>query len=158
MLSLLAALAPVFVIIGAGFFIRRRGILSAQADASLLRICINVLYPCLILSTMVGNQALRRALNVWLPPLTGLAMVGAGYLVCYCGARVLRVPAGRELRTFTYVTGLYNYTYTAIPMVQKLFGAKTLGVLFTHNLGVEIAFWIGAGLILTPKTEGAGRI
>jgi len=163
MLALLAALAPVFVIIAAGFLIRRNGILSVQADASLLGICINVLYPCLILSTIVGNQALRQALNVWLPPLTGLLTVGAGYLACYGGARVLRLPRGRETRTFVYVTGLYNYGYMAVPMVQKLFGAKTLGVLFTHNLGVEVGFWLGASLILTQpseagEAEGAGSV
>jgi len=41
MSNLLAAVAPVFVIIATGFLIRRNGVLSAQADSSLLRICVN---------------------------------------------------------------------------------------------------------------------
>jgi predicted permease len=153
---LLAAVAPVFVIIAAGFLIRRNGVLSAEADASLLRICVNVLYPCLILSTIVGNDALHQAANVWLPPLTGLLMVGTGYLCCWGGARVLRIPRGRETRTFVYVAGLYNYSYTAIPVVEKIFGVRTLGVLFTHNLGVEVGFWLGASLILAGHSDAGG--
>ena len=156
---LLAAVAPVFVIIALGFLIRRNGVLTAQADSRMLRICVNVLYPCLIGSTIVGNVALHQAANVWLPPLTGLLMVGMGYAVCYAGARVLRLPRGRETRTFVYVVGLYNYSYAAIPVIDKIFGAKALGVLFTHNLGVEVAFWLGASLILAGPSEagGAGR-
>ena len=152
----LAAVAPVFFIIALGFLIRRNGVLSAQADSSLLLIFINVLYPCLIIGTIVGNDALHQASNVWLPPLTGFLTVGAGYLACYGGARLLRIPRGRETRTFVFVVGMYNYSYTTIPLVEKLFGARTLGVLFTHNLGVEISFWIGASLILAGHSQAGG--
>lgn len=150
---LLATIAPVFFIFIAGFLIRRVGLLSAVADASLLRICVNVLYPGLIVVAIVGNDALHQGINVWLPPLTAFLTVVFGYLVSYAGARVLRLPRGSETRTFTYVTGLYNYGYMAIPMVAGLFGAKTLGVLLTFNLGVEIAFWGGASLILASKSH-----
>ena len=153
---LLAAIAPVFVIILAGFLIRRAGVLSAEADASLMRIYVNLLYPCLIIGTIVGNAALLEGVNVWLPPLVGFATVTAGFGGSWLGARLLRLPRGRETRTFTFVTGLYNYGYTAIPVVGGLFGAKALGVLFTFNLGVEAAFWIGASLILSNHPDRSG--
>jgi len=146
-----AAVAPIFVAIALGFLLRRTKVLTEEADRSLLRICVNLLYPCLIANSILGNELLREGVNLWLTPLTGVVMVGLGYLVSFFGARALRIPHGPgncETRTFIYITGLYNYGYTAIPLVEKLFGAKTLGVLFTHNLGVEIAFWAGAGLIL----------
>jgi len=155
---LLGAIAPVFVIIAIGFIIRRNGVLSAEADGSLLRIVVNVLYPCLIVSTIVGNEALHHVVNVWLPPLTGLITVGVGYLVCYGGARLLRIPRGRETRTFVFVVGMYNYSYTAIPVMEKIFGQKALGVLFTHNLGVEFGFWLGASLILADHSSAAAEI
>jgi hypothetical protein len=63
-LSLLAAVAPVFLIIGVGFGIRRLEWLSAEADASLLRIVVNLLFPCLILDTILGNEAMRQAGNL----------------------------------------------------------------------------------------------
>ena len=153
---LFAAIAPVFVIFFVGFFIRRIGVLTAEADSSLLRICVNLLYPCLIVGTIVGNDALRVGVNVWLPPLVGFTTVVAGYAASYLAARLLRLAPGPETRTFTYVTGLYNYGYAAIPVVGSLFGVKAVGVLFTHNLGVEIAFWIGASLILSTHPDRSG--
>lgn len=148
-----AAIAPIFLIVFAGFIVRRMGMLSVHADATLLRLCVNVLYPCLIVGTVVGNPALREGLNVWVPPLVGVVTVAMGYAVCFAAAKCARLD-GPDLRTFVFVTGLYNYGYMAIPMVEKLFGPKTLGVLFTHNLGVEIAFWIGFSLIMSPKAHG----
>ena len=155
-LTVLTAVAPVFVIILAGFLIRRSGVLSAEADASFMRICINLLYPCLIVDSVVGNNALRQSQNVWLPPLVGFLALAAAFTLCWLVARLLRIPRGRETRTFTYVTGLYNYSYMAIPMVMSLFGDKTRGVLFTHNLGVEIGLWIGASLILSTHPDRSG--
>lgn len=152
---LLAAIAPIFVIILAGFLIRRFRILSAEADASLMRMYVNLLYPCLIVAKIVGNDALHQGANVWVPPLAGFFTVVAGFLVCWIGARLLRVPHGRETRTFTFVTGIYNYGYTAIPVVGSLFGDKALGVLFTYNLGVEVAFWVGASMILANRSDGS---
>ena len=153
---LFAAVAPVFLAIVAGFVFRRNGALTAEADASLLRVSVNLLYPCLILNTILGNEALHQPVNVWLPPLTGLLMVGLGFLVSFAGARALRLPRGSDTRTFVYVTALYNYGYMVIPVVEELFGAKTVGVLFMHNLGVEVALWLGAALILAVPGGRSG--
>lgn len=152
---ILAAVAPVFLVVLVGYWIRHRRILTPDADASLLRICINVLYPCLIAGSILGNEALNQTINLWLPPLTGVLCIAAGYLAFFGGARLMRLPRGPETRTFVFVGSIYNYGYTAIPLVEELFGRKTLGVLFTHNLGVEIAFWIGAAFILSPHTAKA---
>jgi len=149
---LFAAIAPVFIIMFAGLVARRRGILSAEADASLMRIYINLLYPCLIATKILGNDALHQAANLWVPPLLGAATMAVGFLFCWGGARLLRLPRGSSTRTFTYVTGVYNYAFTAIPIVGSLFGAKALGVLFIFNLGVELMFWVGTGLILSNNT------
>ena len=153
---LLTIIAPLFVIILAGFLLRRSGLLSAQADASLMRMYVNLLYPCLIAVTIIGNDALNQGANLWLPPLIGFLTIPFGFLVCWIGARLLRVPRGAATRTFTFVTGIYNFGYTAIPVVGSLFGARALGVLFIYNLGVELAFWIGASLILAPQGDRRG--
>ncbi len=151
---ILAAVAPVFVIIAIGFLMRRMRVLTAEADATLLRICVNLLYPCLIGSTIVGNALLRERVNLWLPPLAGAFTVAVGYVAAFGVARLLRLPSGREVRTFVYVAAIYNYGYTAIPLVEQLFGQKALGVLFMHNLGVEVVFWVGASLILARQSGG----
>src|SRR5678815_535275 len=60
-LALLVIVAPVFLIIVAGYVVRRAEWLTAEADASLLRLGVNLLFPCLILDTILGNSALASA-------------------------------------------------------------------------------------------------
>jgi len=145
--TLLAAVAPVFLIILAGFVLRRVGWLTIEADHSLLRVCVNVLMPCLILDSVLGNPALEIISNLSLPPMVGFATFCLGYLVALPVGRRLQL-SDNQARTFAFVVGSYNYSYIPIPLVQAFCPRGTMGVLFTHNLGVEIAFWtVGVGIL-----------
>jgi malate permease and related proteins len=154
-LGLLGAVAPVFIIIAAGFAIRRTGLLTTEADSSLLKLSINILYPCLILDKVLGNPALEKMGNVLLPPAVGFATAVLGYILCIVGARYLPLDQ-KQARTFAFTAGMYNYGYIPIPLVQKFFDRETMGVLFTHNLGVEIAFWTVGLFILTRGSSEKG--
>lgn len=145
-LSLLAAVAPVFLVVGAGWFIRRLRWLTAEADASLLRVVVNLLFPCLILDTILGNRALDQPGNLLLAPAVGFGTVVLGYAVSWFAAPLLGMREPRQRRTFAFTTGIYNYGYIALPLIQKLFDqpsgdSRTSAVLFIHNLGVETALW-----------------
>lgn len=153
-LSLLTAVLPVFLIIGAGYAIRRVNWLSAESDASLLRVVVNLLYPCLILDTILGSEALEQPVNIFLAPAVGFASVALGYGASWLAAPLFGLREGRARRTFAFTVGLYNYSYIPLPIIQKLFDAPTAAVLFIHNIGVEIALWT-CGLLLL--TSGATR-
>lgn len=150
-LTVLAAVLPIFCIAGTGVVLRQLNWLTADADASLLRVTINVLTPCLIFDSILGNQAFSQPGNVWLPPLVGFGTVALGipFALLLRGATGLRDERAR--RTFTFVVSAYNYGYVPIPLVLSLFPGEaartTLAVLFVHNVGVEIAIW-SFGLIL----------
>ena len=150
-LPLLLAVAPVFVTIGAGWGIRRVRWLTEEADASLLRVVVNLLFPCLILDTILGNRALDSVGNIVLAPAVGFATVALGYGLCFVAAPLFGVREARQRRTFAFTAGIYNYGYIALPLIQKLFDhtdQRTSAVLFIHNLGVETALWtVGIMLI-----------
>ncbi len=152
-LTLLNAVAPVFFVIGIGYAIRRIGWLSAEADASLMRVIVNLLFPCLILDTILGNEALAKAGNVLLAPAVGFGTVSLGFCLSYYAAPVFGIADPRQRRTFAFTTGLYNYGYVPLPLIQKLFNPQTTAVLFIHNVGVEIAIWTAGIMLLT----GANR-
>lgn len=154
-LSLLGAVAPVFALFAGGFAIRRASWLTAEADSSILRLTVNVFYPALIFDTLLTDGAFANLSNVLLPPLIGFGMVGIGFLVGLAGGWVLRLREKR-VRTFAFTTGLQNYGYIAIPIVQTFFDRATTGVLFTHNLGVEIAFWTLGIFVLTGGSPRSG--
>lgn len=149
---LLTIVAPVFVLIAIGVLLRRLRWLTAEADASLLKVGVNVLFPCLTFQTVLGSAALRDPRNLVWPPLLGFVSMGLGWLAGWWGGKALGLERGKGLRTFGFTVGFYNYGYMAIPLVKELFGDSTLGVLFVHNVGVEIAIWT-VGVMMLAGTS-----
>lgn len=143
------AVLPVFLVTGAGFVLRRLSWLTAEADHSLLRLTINVLLPCLVIDAALGNPALAQWRNLAMAPLVGVATFGIGLLFSQAATRVAGLKEPRSRRTFTLATGLYNYGFVPIPLALLLFGQQTVGVLFVHNLGVEMALWTIGVMVIT---------
>jgi malate permease and related proteins len=156
-LTLLTAIAPVFATIALGFAMRRVRWLTAEADQSLLRITVNVLYPCLAFGSILGNPALDNLGNVVLAPAVGFGTVTLGFAVAAAAARVFRLGDLKRRRAFAFATGLYNYGYIPLPLIAALFGhSDTAGVLFMHNLGIEICLWTVGIMVLTATSIREG--
>lgn len=144
---LLQLVLPVFVVIGAGYGLRRMGVFTEEGDRSMLGVLIKLFVPCLALDVIVGNEALGRAGNWLVPPLAGFCVAALGYGVAWAGGRI-RLRGRRELGTFAAITGLQNYSYIPLPLCLAMFDRGTVGVLFAFNLGVEVAMWtLGVGLL-----------
>lgn len=128
---------------------RRLEWLTEEADKSLMRLTINLLAPALIFDSILSNQALKQIGNVLLAPVIGFCGVALGMGVALALRRVVGVQTGKVLGTFALGIGMYNYGYIPVPLCKTLFpnAPDTLGVLFAHNLGVEVAQWT-MGLML----------
>ncbi len=153
--TLLSAVVPVFCLALVGLAIRKCNWLTAEADQSLLRVNINLLLPCLILDSTLGNPALGRAGNLLLAPLVGFGTIALGLGLAFALRRLAGPLDERIGRTFAFSTGMYNYGYVPIPLTILLFNSDTLGVLFLHNVGVECALWTVGVMVLTG--HGIGR-
>ena len=68
--QLLLLILPVFVLIGLGAVMRHVKWLNAEADASLLKLVVSFLYPCLIFENVLGNAALRVPGNLGGPAIS----------------------------------------------------------------------------------------
>lgn len=147
-LHLLVILTPIFALIGLGIVLRRVAWLTPEADTTLLRLGVNLLFPCLIFQSVVGNAALRAPRNLLWPPLFGFAWLAVGWLAGWWTGRAIGLERGRGLRTFAFTAGFPNYSYLPIPLLGALFGSGTLGVLFVFNVGVEFAIWTVGILLL----------
>jgi predicted permease len=148
----LSAITPIFFIIGAGALARRIGWLNEEADRSLMSVVVNLLYPALIFSFILNNDALRDPSNLLLPPLIGMTTVIGGFGIAMLVARRFKIGTQKECRTFAFCTGLYNYGYYPIPIIALLFDRETTGVLLVYNVGVEAAMWsLGVGYILSAN-------
>ncbi len=139
--TVLAAVLPVFCLAAIGAGLRKVEWLTEEADASLMRVVVNVLTPALILDKVLGNTALRRPENLFLPPILGFVGVLLGVWIAWLVRRHAAPGADVIQRTFASATGIQNYGYVPLPLILELFPGDTAGVLFVHNLGVDVALW-----------------
>lgn len=154
--TVLAAVLPVFGVMGVGFLLRRRNWLTADADQSLMRLTINLLMPSLIFDSVLGNTALHRPENLLLPPLLGYGMMAVGMGVARCFTGLAGTQTKPEQRTFVFLAGLQNYSYLTIPLCLYLFNSSTMGVLFVHNVGTDMAMWTLGIAVLSGQGVGGG--
>lgn len=139
-MALFEIVLPVFLVMLAGYGLRKLRVLTAQADDSLLGVMVNLFVPCLVLDVVIGNEALLRPANLILPPLAGFATVALAIGLASLTARIFFRDAVVR-RTFAGVTGLQNYGYIPIPLSMVLFDREVVGVLMAFILGVEVAMW-----------------
>ncbi|HEX5221260.1 MAG TPA: AEC family transporter [Verrucomicrobiae bacterium] len=139
--TVLSAVLPIFGLMVIGLGVRKLNWLTEEADSSLLRVNVNLLLPCLIFDSALGNPALSQVQNLLLAPAFGYASVALGIgLALACGA----LHGSRErpaVRTFAVCVGIYNYGYIPLPLTLLLFDKATAGVLFLVMMGVEAALW-----------------
>ena len=155
-LTLLAAVAPVFVVLACGAGLRALGKLRPESDSSLLSVAVNFLYPCFIADVVINSNALRDPRNVFIAPAVGCATLLIGFAVAFSVAVLMRMNRPQPARTFAFASAIPNWGYLAIPVVQSLFPAQskdTLGVLFIHNIGLELTLWsVGVWLLAGEKS------
>lgn len=152
----MAAVMPVFTLACIGFGLRRIDWLTEESDKSLMKLVINVLIPCLIFQSVLGNRAVKEWENLLFPPLIGFLSITIGLVVAKVWARQFALFSNpKEASTFALATGAYNYGYVPIPLAMSLFDRETLAVLLVHNIGVEMALWsIGLWMIAGTGKRG----
>lgn len=150
--KVMLAVLPVFFLAVIGVFMRKVNWLTEEADHSLLKVTINVLSPALIFHSILNNDALKQFSNVILPPLVGFATVTLGIGIGWLAARFSKFQDRKTVATLAICAGIYNYGYIPVPLITTLFDRETLGVLFVHNIGVELSFWTVAVATLGGKT------
>lgn len=152
--TVLSAVLPVFGIIGVGLLIRKLNWLTEEADQSLLRVNINLLLPCLILDSTLGNPALAHWQNLLFGPLVGFGTVALGMALAAVARPLHGLRDPRAARTFAVSVGIYNYGYVPIPLALLLFDKQTVGVLMVLMVGVETALWTLGVMGLTGHRPG----
>src|SRR5205085_1821653 len=120
----------------------------------LMRVCVNVLLPSLILDKSLGNPALSQPSNLLLAPLIGYVVVGLCMMIAFWATPLHGLREARERRTFAVCVGLHNYGYVPLPLALLLFDQATAGVLFLHIIGVEMAMWTLGVMLLSGGNLG----
>lgn len=159
-LDILVAVVPVFLMIGLGCVTRVTGILNDGAEKGVMGLVLWVLYPCFILWKVPGNESLQNASIVGVSIAVGCLLTVLSFGVAWSLGWLSRISVEDGRSTFAVSAGLQNYGFIPIPLIIAVFGDladETLGVLFVHNLGVEIAMWTIGLMILSGNSKGSWK-
>lgn len=154
--QLLLLVLPVFAVIGVGVAARRLHWIEGEAETSLIRLVVNVCYPCLIFESVAENTALQSPGNLLLPPFVGFCITWVGIRAGLFVAGRIGLHVGTGLRTFALAVGIANYGYLPIPIMEAIWGPESRGVLLVHNVGVEISLWTVGVLVLSGESFRQG--
>ncbi|MFZ5805607.1 MAG: AEC family transporter [Verrucomicrobiota bacterium] len=150
--SILAVLAPVFILIGIGAVLRKANWLNHNADELLFRIVINIFYPALVIESIIGRETLRDPKVLILAPLLGSAIVAARYLFCWGVAKITRFPHHQQ-RSFAFAASSINAGFIGIPLAMGLFDKDTLAVYIVCCAGADMTYWALAGTVSEQFTK-----
>lgn len=149
MVEVVRQVMPVYLLMLLGALLRRIGLTRREHDDGILHLVFHVLYPCFIIDKILGSDSVREVSSVAWGIGTGFSLTVVGFGIAWLVASLLRYERGNGKRTFALSTGVQNFGYTAIPVVEQIWvGTGAIAMLFVHNLGVEVAIWsVGVMLI-----------
>ncbi|MCC8190748.1 MAG: AEC family transporter, partial [Planctomycetes bacterium] len=137
----------IIILMAAGVLAKRRGWISDTGERDLSVLSVDLLWPCLTFSSIVGDLTYRDVVdNLPLPLLAcllHLTGLGLGLLVC----RLAGYTADRRRMLLFHAT-MNNFLVMALPFVHFLLPEKGTAMLAVANLGSILFLWVvGAPLI-----------
>lgn len=142
---------PVYLLLAAGAVLRRTRVLRKEHDEGVMRVVYSVMLPCFMLDKILGSEVLRSGPVVISSIVLGYGLMLAGTVIGLVTGRVIGLEKGNGMRTFGLCSGSQNFGFTAVPVVQILWGAGALGILFVHNIGCELAMWTMGVMVMSGE-------
>ena len=138
-------------LVGAGFYARRRGLLSAQGTNDLAHVALTLVCPALIFVSITQLHLADLRANLLLPLLVmAIALVGFG--LGLLAVRFLgRVPA-ETARAFLFHCLINNYLFLPLPLVLFRYGDRGVALLVFSSVGFEVLLW-SLGVMLFSRAE-----
>jgi len=158
--NILLAAIPVFLIVGVGYCTRIFSVVNDDSEQSIMKLIVNVLYPCFIITSISGSETLKQVDVVASSIAAGFGLTVAALLIAKGLGHAMKIEPVDGINTFCVSTAIQNYGFIPIPLIKALFGERateTLGVMFVHNLGLELAMWTIAIVLLSGTMKGAWR-
>ena len=160
-LPILAQTIPVFLVMGVGFACQRMGLINDDLEKGIMRLVLNVLLPCFILWKVPGNPALQSSGVVVSALGWGMGITAISFAICFGAGKLIGLSKETGVATFAVAVGLQNYGFIPISLIEGIFMKDTalpmLGVLFVHNLGVEIVLWTLGVMLISGQHQGAWK-
>jgi predicted permease len=150
--TVILAVLPVYLLMAGGAALRKLGILKQENDAGVMNVIFSVMLPCFILDRMLGEEVLRNFQVLASGIGIGFSLIILGICCGYLAGKLIGLAPGHGIRTFAIASGCQNYGFTAVPVVEILWGTSAVALLFVHNIGVEVAIWSIGVMLMSGET------
>ncbi len=140
-----------------GAVLRKFGVIKREHDAGIMQLIFSVLLPCFILDRTLGSEVLRNWQVLATGTGLGFSLIVIGIGIGYLAGKVIGIAPNKGIRTFALASGCQNYGFTAIPVVEILWGSSSVALLFVHNIGVEVAIWTVGPMLMSGATGVSWR-
>ncbi len=141
MIPIALRILAIFLMIGAGWVARRRGIIDADTTRNLSRLLTTCFYPALILTSMTRNFTLQGLASNWQLPVGAFGIMLTGFCIGLLVERLLTDPHSREGHAFLFQCTINNYSFLPMPLALMFWGEAAVAALIFSSLGPEIAMW-----------------
>lgn len=155
MSALIDIVLPVFLVVGFGYLVRWRGMLSDGAIDGMMRFAQSVAIPCLLFLA-ISRLDLGAEFNF---PLLFSFYAGAfaGFLAGLLGARFLFGRPWTDAVAFGFVSLFSNSLLLGLPITERAFGPDALaGNYAIISIHAPFCYAIGITAMEIARAEGAG--
>ncbi|MCM8772346.1 MAG: AEC family transporter [Candidatus Omnitrophica bacterium] len=146
---LLIKILSVFLIIIAGIFIRKKGLISPITIKETSIVITKVFYPSLIFSSFLKNFNFSDLTKNSLLPIGTFLIMLCGYIYGFIFSKILPFKNEKEKNTFHFQCTINNYSFLPLPIILFLFGERYVPLLILSTFGSEISVWTIGILALT---------
>jgi predicted permease len=131
----------VFLMIFAGYLVRRLQVVDESFNRQLSLLLINLFYPALILSSMVKSYTLDSLAANWTLPAGAATIMCAGWALGRLALPWLRRQPELLRRIFHFDCTMNNYSFLPIMLVAGLLGERAVAQVVFASLGAELVLW-----------------
>ena len=112
----------VYLLMAGGAALRKVGVLKREHDLGVMHVIFSVMLPCFILDRTLGEPVLRDARSLVTGAGLGFFLIIAGIGIGYTVGKLIGLAPGQGRRTFALASGCQNFGFTAVPVVEILWG------------------------------------
>ena len=131
----------IFLMIFAGYLVRRLKVVDEAFNRQLSLLLVNLFYPALILSSMVRNFTLQSLAANWSLPVGAAVIMGTGWALGRLAMPWLQRQPEMLRRMFHFDCTMNNYAFLPIMLVAGLLGERAVAQVVFAFLGAEAAMW-----------------
>ncbi|MDE0837028.1 MAG: AEC family transporter [Akkermansiaceae bacterium] len=155
--TVILSVLPIYILMAGGAALRKFGVIKREHDAGIMQLIFSVMLPCFILDRTLGSEVLRNWQVLATGTGLGFSLIVIGIGISYLAGKVIGIAPDKGIRTFALASGCQNYGFTAIPVVEILWGSSSVALLFVHNIGVEVAIWTVGPMLMSGATGVSWR-